>query len=75
MYGGFWLQEAHSVLFYEVLGFCGDTITNGLKRPGGSAKEDPHVRGGRGGGGAAGELDFVNVSRALAPGATFCRVL
>ena len=34
-----------------------------------------HVRGGRGGGGAAGELDLMNVSRILAPGGTFCRVL
>ena len=39
------------------------------------AKEDPNVRGVRGGGGAAGELDLMNVSRILAPGGTFCCVL
>ena len=75
MYGGLWLREAHSVVFYEVLRFCGGPGINGLKGAGGSAKEDPHVRGGRGGGGAAGELDLMNVSRILAPGGTFSRVL
>ena len=51
---GFWLREAHSVVFYEVLKLCGGPVINQIKRPGGSAEEDPHVRGGRGGGG--GEL-------------------
>ena len=40
--------------------------------PGGSAKEGLHVRGGS-------ELgsyeDFMNVSRILAPGGSFCRIL
>ena len=34
-----------------------------------------HVRGGRGGGGAAGELDLMNVSRILALGGSFCCIL
>ena len=42
------------------------------KSPGGSAKEGPHARGGS-------ELgsyeDLMNVSRILAPGGSFCRVL
>ena len=64
-------------MFYEVLRLCGGPIINGLKRPGGSAKDDSHVRDGRGGegGGGAGELDLMNVSRIMAPGGTFCRVL
>ena len=62
-------------MFYEVLRLCGGTITNEAMSPGGSAKEDPHVRGGRGGGGAAGKLDLMNVSRIVAPGGTFSRVL
>ena len=64
MYAGFWLREAHVVVFCEVLRLCGGPVTNRLKPPGGSAKEDPHVRGGRGGG-AAGELDSMNISRWL----------
>ena len=61
MFPGFRLQDAHPFVFYEVLRLCGGSIVNRAKNPGGSAKEDPHVRGGRGGGGAAGELDLMNV--------------
>ena len=50
-------------------------MSNGPVRWSGSAKEDPHVRGGRGGGGAAGELDLMNVLRILAPGGLICSVL
>ena len=62
-------------MFYEVLRLCGGSITNHAVSGGGSAKEDPHVRGGRGGGGAAGELDLMNVSRIPALGGSFVRVL
>ena len=55
---GFWLREAHSVVFYEVLRLCGGQIINGLKGAGGSAKEAPHVRGGRGGGTGSGGAGF-----------------
>ena len=72
MYRGFWLREAHSVVFYEVLRLCGGPVTNRVVGPGGSAKEGPHVRGGS-------ELgsyeDLMNVSRILALGGSICRVL
>ena len=72
MYGGFWLREAHSVVFYEVLKLCGCSITNDVSVPGGSAKEGPHVRGGS-------ELgsyeDLMNVLRILALGGSICCVL
>ena len=60
-------------MFYVSGRLSGGRVSNGLKAAGGSAKEDPHVRGGRGGG--VGELDLMNVSRTLAPGGSFCRVL
>ena len=41
----------------------------------GPLKKDPHVRGGRGGGGAAGELDLMNVLGILALGGIFCLIL
>ena len=76
MYGGFWLREAHSVVFYEVLRFCGGPVTNDAMQLGGSAKEGPHVRGGMEmGKEGGGELVLMNVLRILAPGGTFCRVL
>ena len=40
---------------YEALG---GTLSNAVKRAGGSAKEDSHVRGGRGGGGGGGGVRF-----------------
>ena len=49
MYRGFWLWEAQPVVFYKVLRLwvgSGSNEPSGLKRPGGSAKEGPHVRGG-----------------------------
>ena len=46
MYAGFWLADAHSVVFYVVPRLCGDPMIRGLKIAGGSAKEGPHVRGG-----------------------------
>ena len=45
-------------MFYEVLRLCGGPIIDGLKSAGGSVKEDPHVRGGRGRGG--GRLDHMS---------------
>ena len=72
MYGGFWLGEARSVVFYEGLRLWGGSVSKGLKGKGGSAKEGPHVRGGS-------ELgsyeDLMNVSRILALGGSICRVL
>ena len=72
MYRGFWLREARSVVFYEGLRLWGGSGSNEAVRPGGSAKEGPHVRGGS-------ELgsyeDLMNVSRILAPGDSICRVL
>ena len=54
-------------MFYEGLRLWGGSGSYGAVQVGGSAEEDPHVRGGRGGG-AAGELDSLNVSRILVPG-------
>ena len=72
MYRGFWLWEARSVVFYEGLRLWGGSGSNGLSRPGGPAKEGPHVRGGS-------ELgsyeDLMNVSRILALGGSICHVL
>ena len=48
MYRGFWLREARSVVFYEGLWLWGGSGSNGPVSAGGSAKEDPHVRRGRG---------------------------
>ncbi len=46
MYGGFWLWEARSVVFYEGLRLWGGSVFNEAMTAGGSAKEGPHVRGG-----------------------------
>ena len=40
------VPEAQSVMFYKGLRLWGGSDSNGVKRPGGSAKEGPHVRGG-----------------------------
>ena len=56
MYRGFSPWEAQSVVFYESLRLWGGPDSDEVKRKGGSAKEGPHVRGGRKGGGGAGEL-------------------
>ena len=56
MYRGFWLREVPSVVFYVVRRFCGGTMSNGPLNLGGSAKEDPHVRGRGEGEGGRGEL-------------------
>ena len=59
-------------MFHEGLRLLGGLDLYGLKRNGGSAKEDPHVRGGS-------ELgsyeDLMNELRILAPGGSICRVL
>ena len=58
-------------MFYEGLRLWGDSVSNGLSGPGGSAKEGPHVRGGS-------ELgsyeDLMDVSRILALGGSICHV-
>ena len=46
MYGGFWLGEIQSVVFYEGLRLWGGPHSNDANTAGGSAKEGPHVRGG-----------------------------
>ena len=56
MYRGFWLGEARSVTFYEGLRLWAGSHSNEAMSLGGSAKEGPHVRGWRGGGGGVGEL-------------------
>ena len=43
---GFWLREAHSVAFHEVLRHCGCSVFSDVSVAGGSAKEGLHVRGG-----------------------------
>ena len=54
MYRGFWLREVHLYVFYVSGRLSGGRVSNAVKKRSGSAKEDPHVRGGRGGGGGAG---------------------
>ena len=72
MYGGFCFREARSVMFYEGMRLWEGSGSNRVKRPSGSAKEGPHVRGGS-------ELgsyeDLMNVSRILALGGSICRFL
>ena len=71
MYGGFWLREARSVLFYEGLRFWGGSDSNQLKPKGGPAEEGPHVRGGSEMGSYE---DLMNVWRILALGGSICCV-
>ena len=59
-------------MFYEGLRFSGGPVSNQLKRPGGSAKEGPHVRGGSK---LGSNKDLMNVSRILALGGSICRIL
>ena len=47
MHRGFWLREAHSVVFYEVLPFRGDPGSNPFGKPSGSAKQEHEVPGRR----------------------------
>ena len=75
MYGGFWLWDAHFVVFYEVMRLCGGTVTNEPMALGGSAKENPSRAWGAGRGRGAGELDLMNVSRILALGGSIYRIL
>ena len=56
MYEGFWPREAQLVMFYQGLSLWGGSGSNGPVRAGGSAKEDPHVRGG--GEGELGSYEF-----------------
>ena len=47
-YEGLRLWEAHVYVFYVSGKLSGGRMSNALVRPGVSAKENPHVRGGRG---------------------------
>ena len=64
MYRGFWLWEAQFVVFYEGLRLSGGRMSNGLVRPGGSAKEKPSRAWGEGEG-EGGEARFVVFYKSL----------
>ena len=69
---GLWLWEAPYVVFYEVWRPREVQASNQPVRPGGSAKEGPHVRGGS----ELGSYEhLMNVSRILALGGSICCVL
>ena len=58
-------------MFYEGLRLWGGSGSNEPVSAGGSAKEDPHVRGGVKLGSYE---DLMNVSKTLGPGGSICRV-
>ena len=60
------------MVFHEGLRLWGGSGSNEAVRPGGSANEGPHVRGGSELGSCE---DLMNVLRILALGGSICRVL